>query len=425
MDETPHNRAVSSSLELRARACVEAGILGYLVQLPFASQLPPVFQTVALAAILVGLLLVGWADFVRSQPSLRFELLGPTLVFFASFGISIFTSDHRGLSAGRAYFLPIALLFFLALQVAVVSRASLLRLSFVLLAVIGSLGINGIYQAYSGAAPISGQSLYGERIRGGLPHPNDLAMIPILLPLAALAVTEASRRWLSAGGGLAIALGVATVGLSRSRNALLGLAVVVAVSLFASRSRRAWLALTALAVLAGGLVAVVDPQSAVYRLLDPALVRGDGRIGLWLSALEIFREAPLLGSGPFLFDRLYPSFVERVELPGGYHAERGYIPWVHSLYLEALAERGLLGLGSFLVLVALALRRVGSAWRDALTAASRNLAAALAASWAAFLVMGAVDLSFLKDWVWIVFALLVSLSARLRLLSAAPPTPGQ
>ena len=424
MDDTPDIRVEAGRLEQRARSCVEAGILGYLVQFPFGPHLPTLFQAVPLAAILGGLLLVGWAGFRRPGAVPRFELLAPTLLFFASFAISIFASEHRALSAGRAYFLPIALLFFLAIQVAVGSWASLRRLSFVLLTVIGVLGVNGAYQAFTGETLISGQALYADRVRGGLPHPNDLAMIPILLPLAALAVAEGSRRWHGPAAGLAIALGVVTVGLSRSRNALLGLAVVIGVLLFASKNRRAWLALAVLAVVAAGLVAILDPQSAVSRLLDPAVLERDGRIGLWLSAVEMFREAPLLGTGPFLFDRLYPSFVVQADLPSGYVPERGYIPWVHSLYLEALAERGLLGLGSFLGLVALSLRRVVSAWRKAFAPLSRNLAAALAASWGAFLVMGALDLSFLKDWVWIVFVLLVALSACLPRLSAPSQARG-
>jgi O-antigen ligase len=407
-------------LEHHALCCVEAGILAYLVQFPFGPHLPTLFQTIPLGAILGGLLLALWAAVQNRAVFFRFELLIPTLAFFASFAVSIFTSEDRSLSAGRAYFLPVALLFFLAIQVVLVSWASLRRLSFVLLLVVGVIGVEGAYQAWTGSTLFSGQVPYAERIRAGLPHPNDLTMIPLLIPLGLLVASDDEGKWRRVVVGLVVALGAMTVILSESRNALVGLFIVLVVALFTSKHRRLWLAAIAALLVVGGLAALLDPQSAVRRLLDPVHVQGDGRIGLWLSAVEIFRSHPIFGAGPFLFDRLYPAFLEQVSLPNGYRPERGYIPWVHNLYLEALAERGLFGLGAFLALVSTTAHRVAVTWREAATTHSRNLSAALAASWSAFLVMGAFDLTFLKDWVWIVFVLLVSLSACAPRMSTSP-----
>ena len=407
-------------LEHHALRCVEAGILAYLIQFPLGPHLPTIFQTLALGAILAGLLLVLWTSIQKREASFHFTLLVPTLAFFASFAISIATSEDRGLSAGRAYFLPVAFLFFLAIQVVVVSWAPLRRLSFVLLLVVGMIGVEGAYQAWNGSTLFSGQAPFAERIRAGLPHPNDLSMIPILLPLGLLVVSEDGSKWRKVGASLTVALGTIAVGLSRSRNALVGLVVILAVSLFASKHRRIWLPLVLTFVAVGSLVAFLDPQSAMHRLLDPMQIQRDGRIGLWITAAEIFEAHPFFGAGPFLFDRLYPSFLEQVDLPSGYQPERGYIPWIHNLYLEALAERGIVGLGALLALVTASARQVLLAARMAKAESSRNLAVALFAAWSAFLVMGAFDLTFLKDWVWIVFLLLVSLSACAPRMSTSP-----
>ena len=63
---------------------------------------------------------------------------------------------------------------------------------------------------------------------------------------------------------------------------------------------------------------------------------------------------------------------------------------------------------------------------DDLTGAA-ELGAALAASLASFLVMGTLDLTFLKDWVLLIFWLLAALCARISdgfRLSAEPAREG-
>ncbi len=346
------------------RWLTELGLLAYLAQIPLGAVLAPAYQAPALAAMLAGLLIVQAGALRRGQSGISFGLVWPTLAFFLSFGLSILASDHIALSAGRATFLPVALLFFFGVQRAMGSLAPMRRLSWVWLAVLFGLGVQGVYHAWAGVSLIADQQLYAGRIRSGLPHPNDTAIVPIVLPLAVWGVAQSQRGLVWALGGCALALGMATVVLSASRNALIGLAVVVMVSAVLSPHRRVWMALGA--VVLAGLVAMawVDPQSVLRRFVDPGLLQREGRVGLWLSALEIFRAHPLTGSGPFLFDRLYAAYLDPLTLPTGYQPEQGYLPWVHNLYLEALAERGVIGLGTFLVLITASLHRVRRGWRS-------------------------------------------------------------
>jgi hypothetical protein len=88
-----------------------------------------------------------------------------------------------------------------------------------------------------------------------------------------------------------------------------------------------------------------------------------------------------------------------------------------------LCERGLLGLAAFLTLVGGAIRRLATALRQSITDEARSYVVGISGSLAVFLVMGLFDLTFYKDWVLVVFWMLLALAARLPDLidRASPP----
>ncbi len=67
------------------------------------------------------------------------------------------------------------------------------------------------------------------------------------------------------------------------------------------------------------------------RLTDPA---NDGRLPLWRAALDIYRTRRLRGAGAGTYQQYYPR----------YRSERSYVVDAHSLYLQTLAELGIVGL---------------------------------------------------------------------------------
>jgi O-antigen ligase len=144
-------------------------------------------------------------------------------------------------------------------------------------------------------------------------------------------------------------------------------------------------------------------------------------MGLWGVALEMFRASPLVGQGFHTFGQHHAGFLAAGPAPSpaaGAPRDLVEIPWPHSLYLEALAEGGLAGLAGLLAPclgIAFVLRR---SWRHG-TEAERRVAAALVAALLAFLAEGAVELTWHKDWVLLVFWLLAALAARLPVLG--PP----
>jgi O-antigen ligase len=124
----------------------------------------------------------------------------------------------------------------------------------------------------------------------------------------------------------------------------------------------------------------------------------------------MFKDAPIIGQGVHVFGELYLSYLVRLDLPEGYEPEVAFIPWAHNLYLEMLCERGLLGFVAFATMIGGMAWHLKKAWARARGRRERNWVAGLTASLTVFLVMACLDLTFLKDWVTLVFWLLAGLT---------------
>jgi hypothetical protein len=113
------------------------------------------------------------------------------------------------------------------------------------------------------------------------------------------------------------------------------------------------------------------------RLTDPA---NNGRLPVWKAALKIYRTQKLRGTGAGTFQQYYPR----------YRTEKAYVVDTHSLYLQSLAELGIVGFALILVVVLGALG--GLALR--IRGPDRPIFAALFAAWLAW----AIHQGF--DWDW-------------------------
>jgi O-antigen ligase len=74
------------------------------------------------------------------------------------------------------------------------------------------------------------------------------------------------------------------------------------------------------------------------RLTDPA---NDGRFPLWRAALDIYDTQELRGTGAGTYQQYFPR----------YRSESGYVVDAHSLYLQSLAELGIVGFVLVLIVV--------------------------------------------------------------------------
>lgn len=252
----------------------------------------------------------------------------------------------------------------------------------------------------------------GQRLLEGTPSPPD--------PFQATLLHEPIGYANGLGALAAIGLVVVTTVLVRDRRLLgisIGLTLLFAVTLFLTESRGG----LAAAVVGGGIGAALALGRVVAaRVLAGAagvalaaglalsagsladdLARAGDRPHYWHVAWEDVRDAPLVGRGAGAFDL---SWLERRPIDANAQD-------AHSLYLETLAELGLVGL--VLLLLALA---------PPLVVALRGTRApAAAAGYAAFLVHAGVD------WDWelpaVTVAGLLCGSALLVSASAQVPAP--
>lgn len=186
-------------------------------------------------------------------------------------------------------------------------------------------------------------------------NPSAVATMMLLLCAASLAHLGGGtgrRRVLDV---VLVALTAAVVLLTGSRGAWLGVGiaavVLAALLLYLPESRPTLRALAARRAIRYGAVLVALVLVAAALTLFPALRDRlltntlTSRLSFYLAALRIFASAPLLGSGPGTWVARRIAFTD----PSGVDL---YIPHAHDLYLQTLAEFGLLGAVAGAIVVA-------------------------------------------------------------------------
>jgi len=254
-------------------------------------------------------------------------------------------------------------------------------------------GLLGIYQFVHQVGP-PGFVLMGRfmRAHGTFAQPNPYAgYLGLLLPLAYATVLSTWREvwpfgrrgdrpsfstvapwFLALVSSVAMAAGLV---MSWSRGALLG-AVVGAVLVLLALGRRAWLVLALVALLLVPVSAATPsllPASLAERITEAVAYIGTPdvtavevtdanfatieRLAHWRAAWLMFQRSPWLGVGTGQYAAVYPAVaVPRWEDPLG-HA--------HNVLLNVMAEGGLLGLATYLALMAAALWATWRAAREA------------------------------------------------------------
>lgn len=232
----------------------------------------------------------------------------------------------------------------------------------VLLAILGSFfpglesTLPGFTQVYTGneADDVT------DRIAGTFGHPNSLgryAVFMIPLTVALILTGGAVARRLGYACILVLLLGVM---LSESRGALLVL-LVIALPAFALSASRVPLRYLFAALLTATLVVLgsweyIDTERMAQSIDDAGRMLGDGaapvdgatrgRLAEMRIAFELWQSRPLIGVGLANYEHYFQmySYDFGTKL---YNDDRS----AHSMYLELLAERGLIGLGVFLIAI--------------------------------------------------------------------------
>jgi O-antigen ligase len=302
-----------------------------------------------------------------------------------------------------------AVLFFAVIQICR-TRAQLVVVAG---GAVGSLliaGGQGVVQKLTGHTSYAGVVIDDQvvgRVAGSFSHPNQFAAyLIILIPVVAtLVLTRGAiargRGW----AGLAVALGVAALAFSFTRGAILGLVGGVLVWLAFVRPRSALIVAVVIAV--GGVT--LAPAALKERLSEPTGGDLGLRADLWRSALDIYRESPVVGAGLGNFSEGYSRLP--AQLSSGaqrrlLHQQQILVPpHANNLFLTILAEEGIIGALAFLGLMgaALAICRRAALRADPLT---RALGIGLGAGLCAMLVHSLLEYTLFGEMSFVVFALL-------------------
>lgn len=224
------------------------------------------------------------------------------------------------------------------------------------------------------------------RITSFLAHYNGLAgYINLIVPFCvgfALRGKDPALRTLSKW-----CLGLASVALllTQSRGGLLAYAAMLVVSacFFApnrkSRVRR-------IAIVTIGCVLAASAAGFFFqRLTEIDDYTAVSRLAIWGGAFTVFARSPVLGTG---FGNLQTLLGGLLNLPEGWTGD------AHNLYLELLAETGLIGFVAFTFLIAVALRMALKRYRDSREEFGRTIGFAMFAAIIGVLVHGTVDYLF-------------------------------
>jgi putative inorganic carbon (HCO3(-)) transporter len=378
----------------------------------------------ALAVVLTYLLAGGRT---RLRPNALLVLAGACGAWIM---VSFYWAEDESLviKTGGQY----ALAFAYMLAFAVVVRTPRQLKTILTAMVVGSV----VFGLFSFA--VSTGSLGEQRVTGLHGDPNFFALYQlVVLPAILVLVAIDSRiEWRPLFYAV-IGFITASVVLSQSRMGLLLMIGVVVVTLllparffFALATQK--LAYLGSLLLIGSLVALSAPAgvlnraSTILTAVNPRGDQGSGRVELWRAAWNAFEENSLLGLGAGNFYGEALDFLQQT--PGvrgsfiAYSAQFQGRP-AHSIYLDALADLGIVGFAIIVLVIGLAGRYLFLAYRRAQAANDLELeriAVALLLMLTATAVAGIFLSIGLGKLLWILVGLALALDAMTKRLAPTP-----
>ena len=233
--------------------------------------------------------------------------------------------------------------------------------------------------------------------------PNDVLMLSIIAPLViGVAWTSSFLVRVMALVYFLLTLIVGVLIQSRQGVILLLVGLVMVVALMRPR----WT--LPLCALAASLSVLVDGLFG-WPLLHKIFMFP--RAYVWHAAWEMFLDRPWIGQGPGMFKDLYFVFLDRAGYVLAELEDRRTMPWAHSLYLEQLAERGVLGLTALLAMLGVAFQRIVRAWQVATSESMRGLAAGVLAALSVMALAGIAEATLSRLWVTVLLLVLVAFSS--------------
>lgn len=339
----------------------------------------------------------------RNNPNHSSPLLFPVLTFLIVTGLSILVSKDIGRSVRlSAPLVPAVLLFFLIADHFHGPRHT--RLLYLTFSVVGlGLAFEVLRNAWrkGWVVPQGFQNWISDVRSPILVVPNDTAFLALVAPLSLALLCCEARNAVRVLSALSILLSVCAVCVLQSRVAIMTMIGSITCAVAFVRPRLALpfglVILTATLLIDGFLgFPLVTKFGLIWDAGSGGL--GDARIPIWSAAWAQFLEAPFLGHGPHTFDYTSPDSIT--------------VRWVHNLFLESLAEQGIIGLAALGFLLFCGLSAAHNVQRAELTE-TRILGAGALAALIGFCFAALFELSFLRQWVVIILFALLGVIAQL------------
>jgi O-antigen ligase len=230
----------------------------------------------------------------------------------------------------------------------------------------------------------------------------------LIIPMAiALAVATRRRTTIAAALAATTVYGAALVA-TLSRSGLLGLlaGTVTLVALLPEKRKRIGVISGAL-IVASFAAGLVGPFADRLAGTEAQMTTLAGRLPIWGAAFQIFTQHFVFGAGVGNF---------------------GHAIWdlrlshAHNLLLNIAAERGILGLAAFCLVIAALFQTLARSFRNSRGGMYRILTAGLIASFIAFFVHSLVDASYYDYKILLLFWILVGVAATLPRLTSSEGT---
>ncbi len=309
-------------------------IVHYVPALGFLRATPTLLIVVILIGTLIG--------------SKRAKWDSGLVIFFVIVGISAFFATNTGIgreilrSFAELLILTIATLTYIDTESNIRKILNIYMFAFITFGIWGILG-NGKIYAFM---PLNNEDSFGPFMTMGIPMCYFLK--------------ANMKGWGKKIVWMGQYISIAAVIVSFARGTFLAfIAVLMYVLLRTKERKRLVLQMVVLGMIGISLVSLVKPNFIDEYSAEMSTIWGEGtedgtgkdRIYLWSQGLEMFYDNPFLGVGPGCYAwafRRYTSFQEATDwgvftLTYGRH--------IHNIFLQVMAEMGILGIAGFLLLL--------------------------------------------------------------------------
>jgi len=219
-------------------------------------------------------------------------------------------------------------------------------------------------------------------------YSNSLAAyLNLVLPLAlGVSIIGCNRAWRILGFAVT-SLGCVALFLTQSRGALVAFVVILVFVLFSLEKRRNRRVAILVSILAVVLVALPLMASFSNHFESIETESGAMRLFFWSAGWRMFTNSPALGVGYGNFRSMYSSFPGMEWIP-----EDAYD--AHNIYIQTLAETGLVGFVVFVLFIKLVTRAAFQQLWNGRDRADRLIGLWVGAATIGVLIHGFVDYTF-------------------------------